>query len=397
MLGWSGAAAVLLASGAWFLAPYVNSVPFRDAAVTTWINVATAPIRGNIDGTLPPLGQRLGADGRLAVVRNLQADPSEVDRAVAEVARAQAQVTELRAYLDAIRKLDAEWQARTAHYAATFKRDLDIEIEGTKRELDFITKRLVLERAVAERQQTLALRGNSSQSAADESLAEVAELERQQAEREKMLGHARERRRAADHGVYLVTDGRNPEWAYQSRDQLRLEIAQTTRALADAEAELAKARISADAAREAFELISVSPVVAPPGSLVWSTIAGAGAAVDMGTPVAEWIDCRVMLVDVPAYDVEIGLLHPGMPADVVIEGETTLRQGTVLLTRGAASTLGDADLAATAKGRDAGLGQVIVSLEPTPEDVESCAIGTAAWVDFPEVDLIDLLRARLRL
>jgi hypothetical protein len=40
---------------------------------------------------------------------------------------------------------------------------------------------------------------------------------------------------------------------------------------------------------------------------------------------------------------------------------------------------------------------VIVSLQPTPEDVRKCAIGSAAWADFPDIDLIDILRARLRL
>jgi hypothetical protein len=33
----------------------------------------------------------------------------------------------------------------------------------------------------------------------------------------------------------------------------------------------------------------------------------------------------------------------------------------------------------------------------TPEDAENCPIGAAAWVDFPEIDCIDELRARLRL
>ncbi len=195
----------------------------------------------------------------------------------------------------------------------------------------------------------------------------------------------------------MLSDGRNPEWAYQSHDRLRLEITQTTRALAEARAGLAKARVAAEAARKAFALISASPVVAPPGSLVWSTMVGAGAAVNVGTPVAEWIDCSVMLVDVPAYDAEIGLLHPGMAADVLIEGEQELRHGTVRLTRGAASTLDATDLAAIAKGRDPGLGQVIVSLKPSPKDVDNCAIGAAAWVDFPQINVIDLLRARLRL
>ncbi len=397
LLGWSSAAVLLLASGGWFLAPYVRSVLFRDAAVTTWINVATAPIRGNLDGALRPLGQRVGADGRLAVVRNLQADHGAVDRAEAEVARADARVKELRAYLAGLRQIDADWRRRTQDYAATFKRNLEIEIAGSKRELDLIVERLDLERTLAERKRTLARRGDSAQSAVDAALAEVKGLERQRAELEETLARAEERRRAAEDGVFLLTDGRNPEWAYQSHDRLRLEAAQAARELAGAEAELAKARISERAARGAFALISSSPIVAPPGSLVWSTIAGAGAAVDVGTPVAEWIDCSVMLVDVPAHDVEIGLLQPGMPANVLIEGETKLRNGTVLLTRGAASILDDTDLAATAKGRAPGLGQVIVRLEPTPKDVETCAIGAAAWVDFPQIDLIDLLRARLRL
>ena len=397
LMGWSCAAVVLLASGAWFLAPYVMSVLFRDAAVTTWINVATAPIRGNLDGPLPAPGQRVGADGRLAVVRNQQADHGEVDKATAEVARADAEVSELETYLSSIRGLDEQWRDRTATYAATFKKNLELEIEGTKHELDFIGQRLALEEAVADRQRALASRGNSPQSAADESEAAVMELERQRAESEQMLARAEQRARAADQGVYLLSDGRNPEWAYQSDDRLRLEVTQTARALAEAKAGLAKARVSAEAAREAFALISASPVVAPPGSLVWSTIAGTGAAVNIGTPVARWIDCSVMLVDVPAYDAEIGLLHPGMAADVLIEGEQALRHGTVLLTRGGASTLGATDLAATAKGRKPGLGQVIVSLKPTAKDVQKCAVGAAAWVDFPEITVIDLLRARLRL
>jgi hypothetical protein len=125
-------------------------------------------------------------------------------------------------------------------------------------------------------------------------------------------------------------------------------------------------------------------------------LAGAGAAVEVGTPVAEWLDCAVVLVDVPVSDVEVGLLRKGMSADVVLEGETEVRKGTILMTRGAASILGRADLAAIAKGHGEGRGQVILSLEPTPEDAQDCPIGVAAWVDFPDIDVIDELRARLR-
>jgi CRP-like cAMP-binding protein/multidrug resistance efflux pump len=397
LAGWALAAVALVAYAGWLFAPYLTSVVFRDAAVTTWINVATAPIRGNLDGPPPVVGQRLGADGRIATVRNLQADPSEMERAAAEVARAEANVAELQAYLARMQDLDAQWRTRTADYADTFKKNLEIEIDGARQELGYNNERLALERAVAERRQALARQGNASQTDADDALAEVMELERMRAELEKTIAHAQERREAADRGVFLAADGRNPEWAFQSEDRVLLELAQAKRALADAEADLAEARIAAAAAREAFELINASPITAPPGSLVWSVLAGAGSAVEPGAPVAEWIDCDVILVDVPASDVEVGLLREGMLADVVLEGETQVRQGRVLLSRGAASILDSDDLAAVAKGHGGGLGQVILSLEHTPQDAKECPIGVAAWVDFPEVDLIDELRARLRL
>jgi multidrug resistance efflux pump len=319
-----------------------------------------------------------------------------MERAAAEVARAEANVADLEAHLARMRDLEAQWQARTADYADTFKRSLEIDIDGARRELERIEERLELERAVAERMQSLARRGNASQTDADDALAQVTELERMRAAQERMIALADERRQAADRGVFLVADGRNPEWAFQSLDQVQLELAQATRALADARAVLAEARAAAAAARQAFELISASPIVAPPGSLVWSVLAGAGTAVEAGTPVAEWIDCDAILVDVPVSDVEVGLLREGMVADVVLEGETQVRQGTVLLTRGAASILGRTDLAAVAKGHGDGSGQAILRLEPSPEDIAECPIGVAAWVDFPEIDFIDELRARLR-
>jgi len=68
----------------------------------------------------------------------------------------------------------------------------------------------------------------------------------------------------------------------------------------------------------------------------------------------------------------------------------------VLLIRGAAATLGSRDLAAVAKGRRPGVGQALVTLEATPADVEACPIGRAAFVHFPDVTVLDIVRARLR-
>jgi HlyD family secretion protein len=138
-------------------------------------------------------------------------------------------------------------------------------------------------------------------------------------------------------------------------------------------------------------------VRAPPGSIVWSVYVGSGAAVQAGTPVAEWLDCSVLMIDVPVSDAEASLITPGMDAEVVLEGESLTRKASVLRTRGSASTLGRHDLVALAKGRHEGVAQVLLEFPSKPVEFEECPVGRAAYVDFPDIDLIDIIRARLRL
>jgi hypothetical protein len=197
--------------------------------------------------------------------------------------------------------------------------------------------------------------------------------------------------------VGMTADGIDPDWDDRSRDEVRRDIARGVAELAQAEATLANARHVAATDAAALERTSAGAVTAPPGSLIWSVMVGAGTAVNIGSPIAEWLDCSVMLVDVPASDIELALLRPGMEAEVVLEGEDQPRQAPILLTRGSAGTLGLDDLAALAKGRSAGRGQVLLRLEPTPEDIATCPIGLSAFVEFPQVDVIDMVRARLRL
>jgi multidrug resistance efflux pump len=168
--------------------------------------------------------------------------------------------------------------------------------------------------------------------------------------------------------------------------------------------ELANAKVEAENAekilasvKSVYEAAKLQPVKAPPDAYVWSLIAGPGDFVRAGAPVATWVDCGFMLVDVPVSDVELALLDTDAPARVIIEGDHQVRLGKVYLTRGAAATVGADDLAALAKGRHPGVGQVLVKLEPSAADVEACPIGAAAYVDFPAIGILDVLRARLRL
>ena len=273
--------AVLLAYAAWIGAPYLRSVVVRDAAVTTWIDVAAAPIRGYVNDDPLHAGDSVGKDGVIALIENPLADRTPVVRAEADLERARQRVSGLQ---DLMSSLEADPAARAR--AA-------IELAGARVDAD----------------------------AAEKILA---------------------------------------------------------------------------SAKSAYENERVQPVKAPPDSYIWSLIASPGTYVLPGAPVASYVNCGFMLVDVPVSDVELALLQTDAPAKIVIEGDRQVRLGKVYLTRGAAATVGADDLAALAKGRHSGVGQVLVRFDPSPDDIEACPIGAAAYVDFPDIGMIDILRARLR-
>jgi multidrug resistance efflux pump len=391
------ALAGLLAYVAWMGGPYLRSIVVRDAAVTTWISIAHAPIDGFLG--LRPLyaGERVGPDGRIVGIDNPLADATKLAQAQADLDRAVAQLVRLTEVVATLEGIVEDRTRLVSDYAATFKRDLQAEIEGATRTIAIISHRLELERAEAERMARLAKTGSGSQSAADAAMGRVTEHERALAETGTTLAQARLRLAGAEKGVFLLDDGSDGATAQRSLEQARLELERARTELAIARVHAAAMQDVADAASDLYAKTRAGTVSAPPGALVWSLVGGPGGAVRAGMPVATWIDCSIMLVDVPLSDVEVALLSQGAPADVVLEGEDRVRSGTVLFTRGSASTLGLDDLAAVAKGRHPGTGQAILQLQPEPADIEACPIGHAAYIDFPGVGLIDIILSRLRL
>jgi multidrug resistance efflux pump len=387
----------LLIYMAWIGGPYLRSIIIRDAAVTTWINLTSSPIKGFVDNHPLYPGERVGADGRIATIENPLLDSTPLAKAEADFDRAAERVQSLARLVALLQSTVAARVALAVDFANAFKQDLDGRIAEAGNNLGFIKRQLALARLQADRLAKLATSGHGSQSAADAEVAVVVDLQRTVSEVQGDFDRTTLRRRIAEQGTLLLEDGTDAAVASRSLDEARLR-------LGDAQADLSLARLDLDAARRIlaaakadYAAARLTPITAPAGALVWSLIAAPGAAVEPGAPVASWIDCQVMLVDVPLSDVELALLPRGARADVVLEGERRVRRGRLVLTRGAAATIGNADLAALAKGRRPGVGQALVSLEPSPADVEACPIGEAAHVDFPEVGLIDILRARLRL
>jgi HlyD family secretion protein len=137
-------------------------------------------------------------------------------------------------------------------------------------------------------------------------------------------------------------------------------------------------------------------VLAPAGATLRSLIIGAGATVEPGNPVATWIDCKELFLDAPVSDAALPLIPIGSEAEAILEGESHWRKARVTNIRGAAETIGAADLAAVAKGRRLGDGQVLLQLEEVHHD-GTCPVGQAAYVHFPSAGLLAVLMARLGL
>ena len=82
---------------------------------------------------------------------------------------------------------------------------------------------------------------------------------------------------------------------------------------------------------------------------------------------------------------------------MILEGEKSWHSAKVVGLRGAAETLGAADLAAVAKGRQAGEAQVLLKLQAEAHNFKTCPVGRAAYVHFPGAGIGAVLLARLRL
>lgn len=377
---------------AWILGPYLQSVFVRDATVTSWARVATAPIDGEIVSEVPSAATTVGSDGFLAEIRNTRMfeEANLVAQLETRVGSTRVRLEDLRQLADSLDNAMARREAQLARYAELFRAELDSSILRLERDLARYKERLdSLDKAAAG---TAAARQNPS-------VAEQQHDDLRQArdDIESDLAHAKARRSAADEGVFIQEDGSEPNWVQATGMALELEVLRVRGELNEATADYRQTQAELAAARADLAALSAAVVLVPPGAFILNTDLPEGATVRAGDVLARWVDCTVLLVDVPVSDAELPLIRTGMAASVILEGERDPREARVLMTRGSTATLDSLNLAAVAKGRDEGAAQVIVELREDDGPDGDCLVGRAAYVRFPDVGLIDVVRARLRL
>lgn len=381
----------------WIGWPYITSVVVRDAAVTSWSNVVTSPIRGEVRFESISIGKKIGRNGLIAEIRNSHVSTKAVSNANLRVQLAKARVSQVQAFMDSIKSLEQGRRELKAHYANLFRAQLDTQILQYEGEIAVVKKRLATIGKIVSRSEKLAKRGVASQTAADEARLRQTELELDLVSKQSKLRDARERRAAANKGVFLEANGEDPPWVRGNRIELKVEKKQAHADMLEAEAQLKVANAELDNARMELMLQNSARVRAPPNGLLWRKLVASNMTVQAGDPVAEWIDCDQLMIDMPVSDAEAALILPGEAAEVVLEGDSKVHAAAVVLVRGAASTLGRSELVALAKGRRKEHAQVILRLSEVAADFSTCPVGRSAYVDFPGIGVIDIIRSRLRL
>lgn len=366
----------------------------RDAAVTSWLSIATAPIAGTLESFDARIGQQVGPSGDVTTIINRSVDRSGVIRAEGSERRAEARLVQLRLYQQRVTLLAKEWSERRARYADGFRRDLDIDIQDLERRLALLKERVALADASAQRRRSLRATGTASQADEDVATSTHRELQVSLTQMENALARVRERRRLAGEGVYLQADAKEPEWSWRSLDEINLEVARANRALSDGQEELATARSILADERKNLDSLSTATIRIPPLMTLWSAPVSDGATVRQGEKLFSWIDCKVLLVDVPVTETLAALLQEGMKATVLLDGDSRSHAGTVLLTRGASSRIGSDDLASLSRGHKSWTAQALVEIKDTG-GLPECPIGRRAFVGFPEIRMIQYLRAYL--
>jgi multidrug resistance efflux pump len=377
--------------------PYLAASLVRGSSVTAWVHLATAPIAGRAPTALPLLGSTVGADGSLMKITNDLLDPAPIQTAEAGLAGARSRVAAASERLAAVRELDGQRRELMQRYAADYRAELDAEIAARETRIALLQAKAATATAMAERSRTISDSGYRSRDLHDDARIRVLEAEAEIAAERIAIERARRRRVASQEGIFREPDGSSSAWAYDDWRESKTEIKKANLDLNLARVTESEAEQVLASARETFQLKHQAPVKAPPGSTIRSIIIGSGATVDMGEPVAKWIDCSDLLVDAPVSDAALPLIPVGGRAEVVLEGEGKWRDARVVTVRGAAETIGAADLAAVAKGRGPGDAQVLLKLSADVREFGTCPVGRAAYVHFPHAGVVAVLLARLGL
>jgi multidrug resistance efflux pump len=383
-----GLAAVLIASGAWALLPYLTYRIAPSAFVNAELVRLAAPIPGRLTQDLPHKGEFFARPVTVTLINSLSPDRRHLLDLDRESALAQERVALAKKQLEETAAADSELERRVAAYRDGMIKRLHNEIGEAEAEKTGCFAEAQQRQDVGSRMEKLVQNGSASQirSAEAQAVREATMTRCEMAQaRWRKLG---EELTSAEQGVFLQDGANDVPYSQQQRDRLQLRRQELETTVLEGRTRARQLAAEIDAERERVDRLAHADLTLPEAHVVWSLSASPGSTVTEGQTLIDLADCahRFVAVELPERDFE--QIKPGDAAYVRLIGSSDWTQGQVKRIRGSAARTDDRLLAAQVPNPDAGSVTVEVGLPPdaaTADHSNFCNIGRLAEVRFQRV------------
>ncbi len=377
----------LVVFGAFLLAPHFVYYTSIDAIVNAHLMSIHTPIDGVIEGRVVGPRQTLKKGDLVATVRNERVNRSFLGELTTERESLTRRVAALSEQIAGLEHLQAELgQRRRAFQLATVS---DLQAARGEQHAALQAQQAVLhgKERVLQRREQLLRTGHGSQQAYDEALAE-RDYARAVAEGiEQTIRRLELQKQNADDGIFLGMGRNDVPYDRQRSDEIEMQILDLTARRAEQQTRVAEIgrQIAVEEAR--LEQAGEVTLTAPADAVVWRVLVQRDKAVQIGSEIAQLLDCRTSFIDALVADSRFETINIGDEVSYRLVGSLEFRTGRVVALRGVSATAEDRTLAAKLDAPR--LNQFHVLIEPDAVDVRAdtasyCQVGRHVEVRLPQ-------------
>lgn len=389
---------LLVAVPAVFIFLGVRGFVVRNAVVTAQLEVARAPIAGEVTNLSVRPGLALTAEHVAVALRDPHSDALRLDELAAEIETTLRSIETHQASLEwydaTLVALDDELDA----LLGALQLDLAAQLESVAAEIAAADARATY--LAAELERTRRLTGTTASEAnLEKAEAELSEAQARQASLQAQARQLRQRLEFLDRALLVVENADDAIAIAATIRQLKNERHALVRAAAELEVRLAALNEELASAQQDFAQRTEATVKVPAGAVVWETFVAEGTAVAVGAPLFTYVDCTKRLTQATVDDSTSELIRARHPVTVYLYGEDEPLAGQVHSIYGSAAQIARSrSLAANVE--EVGTTDAIVLIEipaasELARDFRLCDIGRTAYVEFDGIGFLDPFLNRL--
>lgn len=388
---------LLVALPAAFVFLGVRGFVVRNAVVTASLDVAAAPIAGDVKAVSIGLGQATEAETVAITLSDPRSDLRPLDTLTAEIERT---MRSIETYQESLDWYDQTLVSLENHFDATvdaMRLDVQASIEVMAARIAAAEARVALLTKALQRAQ--ALKGTTSQASIDEAEADLKEAEAELLSLQADQRRLQQRLSFLEDSILVMDDIDDAVALAASIRALTAERHAAAHAAAELENELTALSEELQSAQQEHQLVSHSEVRVPASAVVWEIFVAPGASVAAGQPLFSYVNCTQRLTQVTVDDSTTELLRPDHQVTIYLYGEEEPIAGQVRSIYGSAGQIAQSRTLA-ANVREVGTTDaiVLIAMEPAGEASRRerlCDIGRTAYVEFDGIGFLDPFINRL--